>query len=155
MRQEAAQDGAPLDRKVPLVTAALRVAMEARDAAFYLKPVLTAHISEGNLEAALAMVKTAKEAQMAAGRDGCAPSAPGLLLNSLRSHTLYSFPSQDSALQGCCLGADTEVEGPSSGQGPIGEWRRQHVQAAPTAEEALQHLLITVGLDRLYRRAWP
>lgn len=37
------------------------------------------------------------------------------------------------------------------GIGALGRWRRQVSRAAPTAESALRHLLLTVDVDRLYR----
>ena len=51
--------------KVDLVSAALRDAMTAVDAELYLKPILISHASQGQLEVALALLKDAKEAQMA------------------------------------------------------------------------------------------
>lgn len=38
-----------------------------------------------------------------------------------------------------------------AGIGALGAWRRRVSRAAPSAEDALRHLLLTVDVERLYR----
>lgn len=75
-----------LEEKVPSVARALRDAMQAAGARAYLRPLLTSHAAVGELEAALALVQAAKEADLAEGppsasepalADGRANGGPG------------------------------------------------------------------------------
>ena len=44
-----------------------------------------------------------------------------------------------------------QVEEVAMGQGNLGKHRRAGIQQAPTAEDALHHLLLTVDVEHLYR----
>ena len=53
------------ESKVALVNRALQKALRRRSPELYMKPLLTSHATQGELEEALQLVKDAKEAQLA------------------------------------------------------------------------------------------
>ena len=73
------ESGPAPEHKVAAVARALRDAMRAAGPRAYLRPLLTSHVVLGELEAALALVRDAKEADLAreaGGGQGPGPGAP-------------------------------------------------------------------------------
>eukprot|EP00884_Botryococcus_braunii_P015718 jgi/Botrbrau1/282/Bobra.0022s0250.1 len=121
--QEEGQDNGGGRGKVERVCEALGEALEAAGADEYLRPRLTALCRQGQLEAALRLVKKAKEAELA---------------GSLPQNGTLKAP----------VG-----EGPGGGAARLGRWRAGATRSLVAAEEGLRHLLLTHDVDRLYRTA--
>lgn len=66
----AANEAADGSSKVARVSLALRDALRAAGAAAYLRPLVTSHAAAGDLHGALALVRDAKEAQLAQPAEG-------------------------------------------------------------------------------------
>lgn len=113
--------------KVTAVARALRSALTAADPARYLRPILTSHAILGDLPAALDLVKTRREAELASCAD------------------IEASPSSSSHLppqSGEALGTARRRAGALDGTAP-----------PPTADAGLRHLLLAVSFDHLYAAA--
>ncbi|BDA44195.1 Elongator complex protein 1 [Coccomyxa sp. Obi] len=127
--------------KVAAVSRAVSDALLAIDAAAYLRPLVTARTTLGDIHGALQLIKDAKEAQLAMDEsprmtetgDATPPAAGG----------------EAATAAGLANGGGVEL----AGIGALGAWRRRVARAAPSAEDALRHLLLTVDVERLYRSA--
>lgn len=77
--------------KVALVNRALQGAMRSRDPELYIKPLLTSHATQGELEEALTLIKDAKEAQLAREASNGQASTSGNGCPSPSSHSNSLF----------------------------------------------------------------
>ncbi|EIE25950.1 IKI3-domain-containing protein [Coccomyxa subellipsoidea C-169] len=127
--------------KVAAVSRAVSDALVAIDAAAYLRPLVTARTTLGDIHGALQLIKDAKEAQLA--RD----EAPQV--NGTGEPGAAAGGDQAAAGAGFANGSGVEL----AGIGALGRWRRRVARAVPTAEDALRHLLLSVDVDRLFRSA--
>ena len=64
--------------KVALVNRALQSAMRSQTPELYIKPLLTSHATQGELEEALSLIKDAKECQLAREASNGQASTSGL-----------------------------------------------------------------------------
>ncbi|KAK9915662.1 hypothetical protein WJX75_002381 [Coccomyxa subellipsoidea] len=127
--------------KVAAVSQAVSDALVAIDAAAYLRPLVTARTTLGDIHGALQLIKDAKEAQLT--RD----EAPRV--TSTGEAAALAGGDVPAAASGLANGGGVEL----AGIGALGAWRRRVSRATPTAEDALRHLLLTVDVDRLFRSA--
>ncbi len=68
-RRSTSSPEVPAD-KVAVVSSAIRQALQGVSAAAYLRPIVTSHAINGDLEGALAAIKEAKEAQLRSSASG-------------------------------------------------------------------------------------
>ena len=172
IRPSAAEDGADRD-KVAAVCGALRAAMQAAGQRRHLGPILTSHAKQGNVEAALAIVKELKEEQLA---DAQAQRKPSRTPHSGAAIFATGDAAGDSKPDGTPGPAPeaTAAAGTSAAAGAISESTAQSAATANspifsnsdrldtgagaveghkswTAEDGLRHLLLYSDVDRLYR----
>lgn len=110
----------------------------------YLRAILTSHAKCGQLEAALALVKAAKEEQLAV-RPGWGASTGFVCVVRARNFVSGSRSPMHREVAAACSTSPTHllhVPPTSAMQGRVAE-------GAPTAEDGLRHLLLFISDDTL------
>ena len=160
--RDAAADG-PREDKVAAVCAAFRAAMLAAGQRQYLGPILTSHAKQGDLEAALAIVKQLKEEELAASQaqrqldtSSKATVSKASTANGVSGHENgHAAVAYRDAVQAQAGPADdasraaTAAVGTAAGhEGAVGA---ADSRKSWTAEDGLRHLLLYSDVDKLYR----
>lgn len=73
-------------QKVTLTNKALQVAMRSKDPDLYLRPLVSSHATQGELEEALSLIKEAKEAQLEREASNSLASTSGISTARALSH---------------------------------------------------------------------
>ena len=172
----AAADSSGDRDKVAAVCSALRSAMQTAGQRYHLGPILTSYAKQGDLEAALAVVKQLKEEQLAdaqaqrkANPLQSLQTRTGLAANSgvvseyghVNGHAGVDPDSYTPAEPSPATEvASREVQSPRLPNGiSVGDGERQDADSDRpadghklwTAEDGLRHLLLYSDVDRLYR----
>ena len=162
-------DGAYPD-KIAAVCTSLRTAMLAAGQRRYLGPILTSHAKQGDLEAALAIVRQLKEEELAATQgqrqqhksntatSGKTSSANGVVRQENGNLDVNAAPTRiDAAHTGADSVADQSRAAPAAevsdgtADGEDATLGVMDSRKAWTAVDGLRHLLLYSDVDKLYR----